>query len=87
MNKPKPLKHLLSRLNQNMVGRVMWDVHGDKSGPFSMFDMCYDVAELLSDKEWEHYLRLPKQQKDELREHAHDVTVNAIFKMMNGATL
>ena len=71
MNKPKPIKHQsLSRAKR------------DKSGPFSMYDMCYDVAELLSDKEWERYLRLPKQQKDELREHAHDVTVNAIFKMM-----
>ena len=71
MNKPKPNN------NQNPS-----QAKRDKSGPFSMYDMCYDVAELLSDKEWERYLRLPKQQKDELREHAHDVTVNAIFKMM-----
>jgi len=56
----------------------------DRSGPFSMYDMCYDVADSLSDDEWEHYLDLPKQQKDELREYAHDVTVNAIFKMMYG---
>lgn len=47
-----------------------------------MYDQCFDVAVLLNDKEWDRYLALPKQQKDELREHAHDVTVNAIFKMM-----
>jgi len=71
MNKPKPSNdHSLSR------------DRSDKSGPFSMYDMCYDIAELLSDSEWNRYLALPKQQKDELREHAHDVTVNAIFKMM-----
>lgn len=76
MNKPKP--------NND---RSLLQARRDKSGPFSMYDMCYDVAELLSDKEWNRYLALPKQQQNELREHAHDVTVNAIFKMMNGATL
>lgn len=82
MSKPKPLKHLLFQLDKKIVSRAMWDARGDKSGPFSMFDMCYDVAELLSDNEWNRYLALPRQQKNELREHAHDVTVNAIFKMM-----
>jgi len=56
----------------------------DRSGPFSMYDMCPNVAELLSDEEYDQYSNLLKQQKDELREYAHDVTVNAIFKMMYG---
>jgi len=63
MNKPKPLKHLLSRLNQDMVGRVMWDVHGDKSGPLSMYDMCPNVSANLSRKESDRYKQLPKQQR------------------------
>lgn len=49
---------------------------------FSMYDCCFDVAALLSEEELEQLEVLPKQQRDDLREHAHDVTVNAIFKMM-----
>ena len=52
--------------------------------PFSMYDCCFDVAILLSLKEWDQYCALPVEQKNMLRESAHDVTVNAIFKMMKG---
>ena len=52
--------------------------------PFSMYDQCFDVAVLLNDKEWGQYCALPAEQKNMLRESAHDVTVNAIFKMMRG---
>ena len=52
--------------------------------PFSMYDCCFDVAVLLNDKEWNQYSNLPAEQKNMLRESAHDVTVNAIFKMMKG---
>ena len=54
-----------------------------KHEPFSMYDNCHDVAALLSDAEWEQYLALPREQKNMMREYAHDATVNAIFKMMH----
>lgn len=55
-----------------------------KHEPFSMYDNCYNVAALLSDAEREQFLALPREQKNMMLEYAHDVTVNAIFKMMKG---
>ena len=52
--------------------------------PFSMYDQCFDVAVLLNNYEWNRYRKLPIEQRKMLREYAHDVTVNAIFKMMKG---